>query len=84
MRALHHNTRKICHHNLQQRADLREEEDWRAHPEAKWPSYKINQRVWHYIDARREMNWKFGPSWENQDTEERGQTTRPRPRRTKT
>jgi hypothetical protein len=54
MRALHHNTRKICHHNLQHRADLREEEDWRAHPEAKWPSYKINQRVWHYINARRD------------------------------
>jgi hypothetical protein len=64
MRALHHNTRKICHHNLQRTADLREEEDRRAHPEAKWPSYKINQRVWHYIYAKRVTNWKFVPSWE--------------------
>jgi hypothetical protein len=63
-RALHHDTRKICHHNLQHTADLREEEDRRAHPDAKWLSYKINQRVWHYIDAKRETNWKFGPSWE--------------------
>jgi hypothetical protein len=31
MRALHHNTRKIVHHNLQHTADLREEEDGRAH-----------------------------------------------------
>jgi hypothetical protein len=31
--------------------------------EAKWPSYKINQWVWHYIDAKRETNWNFGPSW---------------------
>jgi hypothetical protein len=52
------------HHNLQHTADLREEENQRAHPEAKCPSYKINQIVWHYIDAKRETNWKFGPSWE--------------------
>jgi hypothetical protein len=64
LRALHHNTRQIVHHNLQHTADLKEEENQTAHPEAKWPSYKINQRVWHYIDAKRETNWKFGPSWE--------------------
>jgi hypothetical protein len=45
-------------------ADMKEEENRKAHPEAKWPSYTINQRVWHYIDAKRETNWKFGPSWE--------------------
>jgi hypothetical protein len=45
-------------------ADLKEDENRKAHPEAKWPSYKINQRVWHYIDSKRETNWKFGPSWE--------------------
>jgi hypothetical protein len=64
LRALHHNTRQIIHHNLQHTADLKEEEIRKAHPEAKWPSYKINQRVWHYIDTKRETNWKFGPSWE--------------------
>jgi hypothetical protein len=64
LRALHHNTRQIVHHNLQHTADLKEEENRKAHPEAKWPSYKINQRVWHYIDVKRETNWKFGPSWE--------------------
>jgi hypothetical protein len=64
LRALHHNTRQIVHHNLQHTADLNEEENLKAHPEAKWPSYKINQRVWHYIDAKRGTNWKFGPSWE--------------------
>jgi hypothetical protein len=64
LKALHHNTRQIVHHNLQHTADLKEEENRKAHPEAKWPSYKINQRVWHYIDAKRETNWKFGPSWE--------------------
>jgi hypothetical protein len=52
------------HHNQQHTADLKEEENRKAHPEAKWPSYKINQRVWHYIDTNRETNWKFGPSWE--------------------
>jgi hypothetical protein len=64
LRALHHNTRQIVHHNLQHMADLKEEENRKVHPEAKWPSYKIHQRVWHYIDAKRETNWKFGPSWE--------------------
>jgi hypothetical protein len=64
LRALHHNTRQIVHHNLQHTADLKEEENRKAHPEAKWPSYKINQQVWHYINAKRETNWKFGPSWE--------------------
>jgi hypothetical protein len=64
LRALHHNTRQIVHHNLQHTADLKEEENRKAHPEAKWPPYRINQRVWHYIDAKRETNWKFGPSWE--------------------
>jgi hypothetical protein len=64
LRALHHNTRQIIHNKLQHTADLKEEENRKAHPEAKWPSYKINQRVWHYIDAKRETNWKFGPSWE--------------------
>jgi hypothetical protein len=63
LRALHHNTRQIEHHNLQHMADLKEDENRRAHPEAKWPSYTINQQVWHYIDAKRETNWKFGPSW---------------------
>jgi hypothetical protein len=43
---------------------LNEEENRRAHPEAKWPTYKINQRVWNYIDAKRETNYKFRPSWE--------------------
>jgi hypothetical protein len=64
LRALHHNTRQILHHNLQHTADLKEEENRKAHSEEKWPSYKINQRVWHYINAKRETNWKFGPSWE--------------------
>jgi hypothetical protein len=64
LRALYHTTRQIVHHNLQHTADLKEEQNRKAHPEAKWPSYKINQRVWHYIDAKRETNWKFGPSWE--------------------
>jgi hypothetical protein len=41
LRALHHNTRQIVHHNLQHTADLKEEENRKAHPEAKWPSYKI-------------------------------------------
>jgi hypothetical protein len=63
-KTLHHNTRQIVHHNLQHTADLKEEENRKAHPEAKWPSYKINQRVCHYINAKRETNWKFGPSWE--------------------
>jgi hypothetical protein len=64
LRAQRHNTRQIVHHNLQHTADLKEEENRKAHPEAKWPSYNINQRVWHYIDAMRETNWKLGPSWE--------------------
>jgi hypothetical protein len=64
LRALHHKTRQIVHHNLQHTADLKEEENRKAHPEAKCPSYKINQQVWHYIDAKRETNWNFGPSWE--------------------
>jgi hypothetical protein len=62
LRALHHNTRQIVHHNLQHTADLKEEENRKAHPEAKWLSYKINQQVWHYIDAKKETNWKFGQS----------------------
>jgi hypothetical protein len=41
LRALNHNTRQIVHHNLQHTADLKEEENRKAHPEAKWPSYKI-------------------------------------------
>jgi hypothetical protein len=46
------------------RQNRRKNENRKAHPEAKWPAYKINQRVWHYIYAKRETNWKFGPSWE--------------------
>jgi hypothetical protein len=64
LRDLDNNTRQIVHHNLQHTADLKEEENRKAHPEAKWTSYKINQRVWHYYKAKRETNWKFGPSWE--------------------
>jgi hypothetical protein len=59
LRALHHNTRQIVHHNLQHTADLKEDENRKADQ-----SDQINQRVWHYIDAKRETNWKFGPSWE--------------------
>jgi hypothetical protein len=47
LRALHHNTRQIVHHNLHHTADLKKEENRKAHPEAKWASYKINQIVWH-------------------------------------
>jgi hypothetical protein len=32
LRALHHNTRQIVHHNLQHTADLKEEENRKAHP----------------------------------------------------
>jgi hypothetical protein len=53
LRSLHYNTRKIVHHNLQHTADLREEENWKALPEAKWPAYKINQIAWNYIDAKK-------------------------------
>jgi hypothetical protein len=35
LRALHHNTRQIVHHNLQHTADLKEEENRRAHPRSK-------------------------------------------------
>jgi hypothetical protein len=45
-RANYHNTRNICHHNLQHTADLEEEENCRAHPEAKCPTYKLNQSGW--------------------------------------
>jgi hypothetical protein len=46
LRANHHNTKNICYNNLQHTADLKEEEKRRALPEAKWPTYKINQIVW--------------------------------------
>jgi hypothetical protein len=29
-------------------------------------SLQTSDKVWHYIDAKRETNWKFGPSWEIQ------------------
>jgi hypothetical protein len=41
-RANFYNTRNICRHNLQHTADLQEEANLRAHPEAKWPTYKLN------------------------------------------
>jgi hypothetical protein len=63
-RANYYNTRNICHHNLQHTADLKEEENHRAHQKAKWLTYKLNHRLWNYIDAKRETNCKFGPSWE--------------------
>jgi uncharacterized protein YchJ len=55
LRALHHNTRQIVHHNLQHTADLKEEEN-RRHTQEQNGHHIKAMRVWHYIDAKRDTN----------------------------
>jgi hypothetical protein len=46
--------RGVVLHNLQHRRRSQEEANGKAHPNAKWPTYKPNDCVWVYIDARKE------------------------------